>query len=70
VSVWPYRADHVSTGAQFKSSLNALTWVLRDALLALPVAAYTVTASVCRALHEAERDTFTGSAPNARGPLG
>jgi ubiquinol-cytochrome c reductase cytochrome b subunit len=40
----------------FEISLNELTWVLRAALVVLPVLAFMVTKRVCLALQEAEHD--------------
>ncbi|MBX7548562.1 ubiquinol-cytochrome c reductase cytochrome b subunit [Streptomyces sp. tea 10] len=40
----------------FRISVNALTWVLRVAVVVLPVLAFLVTRWLCRALTEAERD--------------
>ncbi|MBR8638842.1 cytochrome bc complex cytochrome b subunit [Streptomyces tuirus] len=43
----------------FRVSLNALTWVLRVALIMLPVLAFLVTKRVCLALREAEHERLT-----------
>ncbi|WP_078992707.1 cytochrome b [Streptomyces sp. MMG1121] len=40
----------------FRISLNALTWVLRVALVVAPVLSFVVTRWLCRALTEAERN--------------
>ncbi|MGV9422712.1 cytochrome bc1 complex cytochrome b subunit [Streptomyces sp. NPDC003656] len=40
----------------FRVSVNALTWILRVALVVGPVLAFLVTRSVCRALLDAERE--------------
>ncbi|MEU8844827.1 cytochrome bc complex cytochrome b subunit [Streptomyces sp. NPDC048564] len=43
----------------FRVSLNALTWVLRVAVIVLPVLAFLVTKRVCLALRAAERERLT-----------
>ncbi|MEZ3182270.1 cytochrome bc complex cytochrome b subunit [Streptomyces pimonensis] len=43
----------------FHVSLNALTWVLRIAVIVLPVLAFLVTKRVCVALREAEHERLT-----------
>ncbi len=43
----------------FRISLNALTWILRIALVAAPVLAFLLTRRLCHALLEAERKRLT-----------
>ncbi|MFI6012574.1 cytochrome bc complex cytochrome b subunit [Streptomyces sp. NPDC051243] len=43
----------------FRVSLNALTWVLRVAVIVLPVLAFLVTKRVCVALRDAEHERLT-----------
>ncbi|MGW2485961.1 cytochrome bc1 complex cytochrome b subunit [Streptomyces sp. NPDC001606] len=47
----------------FHISVNALTWVLRIALIVAPLLAFTVTRWLCRALTEAERERLEEGVP-------
>jgi ubiquinol-cytochrome c reductase cytochrome b subunit len=43
----------------FRISVNALTWILRIALIVAPVVAFLVTRALCRALLHAEQERLT-----------
>ncbi|WP_225829753.1 ubiquinol-cytochrome c reductase cytochrome b subunit [Streptomyces sp. NK08204] len=47
----------------FRISVNALTWVLRAALVVLPLLAFLLTRWLCRALTEAERERLEKGVP-------
>ncbi|MEV6835691.1 ubiquinol-cytochrome c reductase cytochrome b subunit [Streptomyces sp. NPDC051133] len=49
--------------ASFRISVDAITWVLRVALIVAPVAAFLVTRWLCRALTEAERERLAEGVP-------
>ncbi|MFI9802814.1 cytochrome bc complex cytochrome b subunit [Streptomyces sp. NPDC052301] len=48
----------------FRISVNAITWVLRIALVVAPVLAFLVTRWLCRALTEAERERLSEGVPS------
>ncbi|WP_225825827.1 cytochrome b [Streptomyces naphthomycinicus] len=51
------------TSQTFRISVNALTWVLRVALVVAPVLAFLVTRWLCRALTAAERERLDEGVP-------
>ncbi|MGW2827060.1 cytochrome bc1 complex cytochrome b subunit [Streptomyces sp. NPDC001443] len=47
------------TAQTFRVSVNALTWILRTALIVAPVLAFLLTRTLCRALLHAEQERLT-----------